>query len=264
MKQFILTNRKTVALAVVCVSLAAIAMSFQTIQFGPLQQFDTIAEVPDTIPSNSKDEQLNMKQFNELMEHLNVDMKKAIEEVKKVDMTKLNEEIKSSLKDIDAEKIKKQIDEALKQVDVASIQNEMNKALKQVEWDRINSEVKMALDNASKQIDHIDMKEINEQLAKARVQIEKAKEELKKIDLNKALKDAEKSVKEAEKYLQLQKEMFGEMEKDGLINTKEGFSIEYKNKQLYINDKLQPESVTGKYRKYIKGDSYKIKIQKEE
>ena len=29
--------------------------------------------------------------------------------------------------------------------------------------------------------------------------------------------------------------MFNEMEKDGLINQKDGFSIEFKDKDLYIN-----------------------------
>jgi len=264
MKQFILKNKTTVFITAICVTLATIAMSFQTIQFGPLQQFDTLTDVPDTIPTNTKEEQLNIKQFNELMEHLNIDMKKAMEEVKKVDVAKLNEEIKSSLKDIDAEKIKKQIDEAMKQVDIASIQNEMSKALKEVEWNKINTEVKMALDKAKEEISQIDMKEINEQLAGAKIQIEKAKAELKKIDLNKALKEAEKNVKEAEKNLQLQKEMFDEMEKDGLIDTKAGFSVEYKNKELFINGKRQPDAVTGKYRKYIKEDNYKITIKKDE
>lgn len=78
------------------------------------------------------------------------------------------------------------------------------------------------------------------------------------------MKEAEKNVKEAEKTLQLQKEMLEEMEKDGLINTKAGFSIEYKNKELFINENRQPESVTGKYKKYIKGEHYKITIKKED
>jgi len=57
--------------------------------------------------------------------------------------------------------------------------------------------------------------------------------------------------------------MFNEMEKDGLINSKEGFTIEYKNKDLYIDGKKQSEKTTGKYRKYFKQDHFKIRIDKE-
>jgi hypothetical protein len=56
--------------------------------------------------------------------------------------------------------------------------------------------------------------------------------------------------------------MFSEMEKEGLIDQKDGFSIELKNKALFINGKKQPEATYEKYRKYIKGDSFKIKISK--
>ncbi len=57
--------------------------------------------------------------------------------------------------------------------------------------------------------------------------------------------------------------MFNEMEKDGLINSKEGFTIEYKNKDLYIDGKKQSEKTTDKYRKYFKQDHFKIRIDKE-
>ena len=57
--------------------------------------------------------------------------------------------------------------------------------------------------------------------------------------------------------------MFNEMEADGLINTRDGFTIEYKDKDLFINGNKQPEKVTDKYRKYFKGDHFKITIDKE-
>lgn len=263
MKQFISNNKKIITAFAICLLIAGVSLSFQTIQYGPLQQFDSITDVPDTIPSDEHQEKLNIKQFNDLMETLNVDVKKAMEEVSKIDMSKINKELKESLKEIDAEKIKQQIDVALKQVDMAAIQNEMSKAMKEVEWSKISTDVKLALDKATNEIKHINMKEIDEQLSRAKIEIEKAKTELKKIDLSKAIKEAETGIKLAQKQLKAQKEMFAEMEKDGLINSKEGFSIEYKDKMLYINGKQQPDAVTEKYRQYIPGDHYKITIDKE-
>ena len=57
--------------------------------------------------------------------------------------------------------------------------------------------------------------------------------------------------------------MFTEMEQDGLINSKQGFNIEYKNKNLYINGAKQSEQVTSKYRKYFKDEHFEITIDKE-
>jgi hypothetical protein len=53
------------------------------------------------------------------------------------------------------------------------------------------------------------------------------------------------------------------MEKDGLISQKEGFTIEMKNKSLFVNGKKQPDATFEKYKKYIKGDSFKITISKD-
>ena len=56
-------------------------------------------------------------------------------------------------------------------------------------------------------------------------------------------------------------EMIYEMEKDGLLNTKEDYSIEYRSGELFINDKKQPQSVTDKYNKYFKKKNIAIKKQ---
>lgn len=44
---------------------------------------------------------------------------------------------------------------------------------------------------------------------------------------------------------------------------KAGFSIEYKDKELIINDIKQKPQITDKYRKYFTDDHFKIKISKE-
>jgi hypothetical protein len=69
---------------------------------------------------------------------------------------------------------------------------------------------------------------IEEELKKARVEIEKAKQELKEY---KAFEEG--------------------LEKDGLINKKENYTIEHKDGQLSINGKTQPQSVYNKYRSFL-------------
>ena len=70
-------------------------------------------------------------------------------------------------------------------------------------------------------------------------------------------------IDKAKEELRLTKEMFTEMEKDGLIDPKQGFTIEYKNKDLYIDGKKQSAKTTDKYRKYFKKDHFKMTIEKE-
>ena len=79
--------------------------------------------------------------------------------------------------------------------------------------------------------------------------MEKAKHEMDK---------AKEEMKTAKKELTDIKDMTNEMEKDGLINSKDGYSIEYKDKQLLINNKSNHRS-NDKYCKYFKGENFKIK-----
>ncbi len=98
---------------------------------------------------------------------------------------------------------------------------------------------------------------------KAKIEIEKSKQEIEKINFDEILKNANDGILKAKKELQLTKAMFNEMEKDGLISQKDGFTIELKNKSLIVNGKKQPDATFEKYKKYIKGDSFKITISKD-
>lgn len=264
MKAFIAKNKKIIAAAGICLLIAGITMSFQPLQFGPIQHYGSLSETPDTIPDKKeRHEKMTMKEYDEMMNNLTADMRKAFAEVKSIDAGKLAKEIEASLKELDAEKIKMQINKAMKEVDFAAIQKEVSSAMKEVEWAKISEEVKHSLNQAKKEMEHINMDAVNEQIEKAKAAMEKSKSALEKIDFDNILKEAGKNIEEAKQMLKLQKEMFSEMESDGLINPKDGFTIEYKDKTLYINGKKQPANVTGKYKRYIPGNDYKITIEKE-
>jgi len=98
---------------------------------------------------------------------------------------------------------------------------------------------------------------------KAELEIEKSKKDIKNIQVDEFMKTAKEGISKSIIELRLKKEMFTEMEKDGLIKPQEGFTIEYKDKNLFINGKKQNQATTDKYKKYIKGDSFKISIAKD-
>ena len=201
--------------------------------------------------------------YNKLMTDLNADVQKALEDIRLIDADKLSKEIAASLKDLDADKIKMELARSMKEVDFTAIEKELHEAMNNVQLDKINEEVKASLEQAKREMEKINMDVINKEIEKAKIEMEKSKNALEKIDFDKIMKEAGASIDKAKQILQLQKEFFTELEKDGLINPKDGFSIEYKNKSLYINGKKQSETVTDKYRHYIPDDHYKITIDKE-
>jgi esterase/lipase len=95
-----------------------------------------------------------------------------------------------------------------------------------------------------------------------KIEIEKIKEtdfskieaDLKKIkpEVEKSLKDAKKSIDKAKMELQEYKTFIDELEKDGLINKKENYSVEHQNGLFKINDKTQPAGVYNKYKSFLK------------
>ena len=125
------------------------------------------------------------------------------------------------------------------------------------------AKAKEEIEKAKIEIKSIDKDAIKKDLEKAKKDMEKAKLEIEKIDMDKIMAEAKAGIDEAKAELKLTKEMFNEMEKDGLINSKNGFTIEYKNKSLYIDGKKQGEKTTDKYRKYFKKENFKITIDKD-
>jgi hypothetical protein len=79
---------------------------------------------------------------------------------------------------------------------------------------------------------------MKETMEKARQEVDKAKDEVKGFQ-----------------------EMIYAMEKDGLLNTKEDYSIEFRKDELSINGKRQSAEIFNKYKKYFKKD--RLTIRKE-
>jgi hypothetical protein len=253
-----------VALAALLV-IGTVIMAFQNTTFGPIDKLDTLTELADTIPEKSKDAELkmSMKDFDQLLLQLDNESVQIKPTITGDDLKKIQNEITNSLSKVEFDKIKMSIDKALKEIDFAKIEKNVQSALNTIEWNKINNDAKNSLEDVKKEIDKIKMTEIKKEMEKAKFEIEKSKEEIKKINMSEIMKHACESVASAKASLYLKKEMFDKMEQEGLINKKDGFTIEFKDKTLFINGKKQPDSISQQYRHYFNGDSFKISISKE-
>ena len=270
MKQFILKNRKvTIGLATILL-IGGITMSFQDSPFLS-QKFSMPENFSDTLPEKNDKGNMKMKDFDKLIDQLDKTVLERVNgELKKIDLTSIQQSIENALKQVDMEKIMKDVELSIKNIDVDKIVSDVSASLKDIDLDKNSGEIKEAIEEARKEIENaraeikdINMDEIRKEMEKAKIEIERSKSTLKEIDIPKIMKEAQSGIDEAKIELKQTKAMFDEMEKDGLISSKDGFTIEYKEKDLYINGTKQSEKVTDKYRKYFKEDHFKMTIDKE-
>ncbi len=273
MKQFFLKYKKVLSGTIAILLIGGITMSFQdspfiNSQYPPVEEgYDCQKVCTDTVPEKDA---MKMKELDKLQEDLDRSLSQVTEELKKMDLAKIQREVEASLKAVDMDKIRKEIDMALKNIDMdkmlaqvtASLKN-INSEVKQVDVEKALAEARKEIEKARLELKDIDKDALNKELLNAKKEIEKARVEIDKIDVDKIINEAKAEINIAKDELKLTKEMFVEMEKDGLINAKKGFSVEYKNKELFIGGKKQPAGVTDKYRRYFKKDHFKMTIEKE-
>ncbi len=65
-----------------------------------------------------------------------------------------------------------------------------------------------------------------------------------------AMNNAKEGIEKAKQQLQQMKDFTDALAADGLIDKKKGYTIEWKNGNLYINGTQQPKNISDKYRKY--------------
>jgi hypothetical protein len=79
------------------------------------------------------------------------------------------------------------------------------------------------------------------------------KKELEAIgpDVEKAMKEAQVSIEKARKEITMYKNLVSALEKDGLIQKEESYTIEYNNGELTVNGKKLTAEQTLKYKAYL-------------
>jgi hypothetical protein len=271
MKQFIAKNKRAITGIAAAVLIGGTTLAFQDSPVVYLQDAYTQPDEPattcgtkDTLPPEKK---MTMKQLDELAANLDVEMKNVAEELKKINLEDIMKQVELSLKEVDMQKINADVQKSLASIDLQGIEKEIKDALKDVKWDKINAEVKQALEQAKTEMKKINTDEMKKAMEDARQSLDKAKLGLKQIDMDKIMANAKEGIDKAKAKLRSLKTMFTEMEKDGLIDTRVGFNVNFKDGSLFINGKKQPQEITDKYRKYIKEfdeDDFNISIDKEE
>lgn len=259
MKQFILNHKVFVVAAMLLTGL--IAMS----QDKPLESLGAQRPQDTTLPRSHK---LKLKELDRLAQELDMNMLHVREQIRDIDMDMIHKQVELSLEKIDIDKILKDVELTLKNIDLENLLADVKLQLDENEWKEKEGEIKKALENAHVELEKakleiksIDMDKIRRELEAAKQDLEKTRIELKNMDIDKITDDARKEIQSAKGELKLLKEMFMEMKKDGLVDSKGEYKIEYKNKELYINGKKQSQQITDKYRRYIKGEHFEITIE---
>ena len=266
MKQFILKNKKALAGATACLAIGIVTLSFQDSPFVH-SMMEKSTPLQDTVIVKKKKNSITMKEFDRLAENLDQEI---ANEISQIDFAKIEQEVLASLKEVDVDKIMKEVEASLKEINTEKILAEVRQELDNINFEKINEGTKEALDNAQKElvkaqeeIKKIDRETIKKEVENARHEVENSRKEYMKVDMEKILKEAQTGIEKAKQELKQLKMMFNEMEEDGLVNSRKGFHLEYKDKNLYIDGTRQPEQVTDKYRKYFKEDHFEITIEKE-
>ena len=262
---------------------------------GPKQQPAIANHSQDTIPTPkrnkvTREENYNrdldkeLQQLDRAKEQLEKakdqdwdDIERKVEEsMHKIDMQKIQQQVEEATRKIDYEKINRQVQEALSKIDFDKIQRDIEQSLEDVK--KVDKEaIKKEIENAKKQVkEAMEKEEWKEDMKKAQLEskeevkkamedvkkeMAKVKEEMKdqKFNFKKDMEKAKVELDNAKSELKDYQDMIYEMEKDGLLSTKEDYSIRYNDGELFINDKKQPESVTDKYKKYIRKKNIAIK-----
>lgn len=263
-------------------------------QSNPQQHQITGNPTQDTIPDKKRSKatrEAGDRDFDKELRQL----EKAGEEMKAKDWEKMQRDVEESIKRIDIEKIQQQAAEAVQRIDFEKVHKQIEESLSRIDFDKIQQQI----DESMARLEDIDKEEFKEQLQRAKQQVKEAmdkqnwKEDLQKVqmlnkdDMEKQMLKLRKDMEQLKEHMKQEKfnfkkemeraqadmakakeelkgyqEMVYAMEKDGLLNTREDYTIEYKDGELYVNDKKQPAETTNRYKKYFKKD--KITIKKED
>ncbi len=172
------------------------------------------------------------------MEQVQKEIAKAMKEIEKVDMGKIKMEMDKAMKEVDMEKIKSEVDKAIKEVDMEKIKREVEESVSKIDWDKMKAELE--------EVKNMNMEKVQDQMKEVEKQMEKIGPQIRK-EMEKAKGQIEKAKTEMNEY----KEFIDGLDKDGLINKKEDYTIQHKDGVLTVNGKKVSVGVYSKYRSFL-------------
>ena len=216
----------------------------------------------DTIPKKETREK-KIRDLDDVIDELNaidfkMDMEKMQKELnesmKKLDMKKIQLDMENAMRDVDFQKIQKEIEQSMAKIDFGNIEKEMAKAMKEFDATKIQKEVQESMQKIEwdkMKIEFDKVKEID--MKKMQLDMEKMQAELSKIgpEIEKSLENAKVEIEKAKVEMKEYKEFVDGLEKDGLINKKEQYTIKHDNGELFINSKKASDATYKKYKPFL-------------
>lgn len=222
-----------------------------------------------------------------------IDVDKTTKEaLEKIDWDGVSKTIAIALKNADAEmkesdaamavadKAMKEADKAMKEIDWESVHKQMNDANKKmiivskeakIEADEAMKKAKKAMKEIDWDAIHKQMKDADIKMKDAHIQMAMANERMKKIDMGdlQLLIDEDGTPGRKHKTMMVIgnggknthsdiDEMLEKMNKEGIIDRTQEYTIRKKGDELYINGQIQPASIYNKYYKYMDADNVNI------
>ncbi|NCI45697.1 hypothetical protein [Sediminibacterium soli] len=207
----------------------------------------------DTLPSKKHSDRNEFRSGD--LDHALQDIDRAMQQLNremKLDMGRMEKEIRTAMEEV-------------KKIDLEKIHTDLRASLKEIDWTKTRGEVDRAMRQAEQELKKVDMEQVKKNVEKAMEQVN-TEQLLSGIDFDKihqnvtdGMAHARTGLEKAKKELTLLKEFLGELEKDGLIDSKKAYKIEIKDREMYINGTRQSKEVNDKYRKYFKDEDYTIK-----
>ena len=177
------------------------------------------------------------KQINEATQNIRLNQEEIKAQIEKamqqVDAAKIQAQLQGALKEADAAQIKADVDKSIKEIDFFKIKTEINASIAKIDWDKLNEDLG--------KVKNIDMEKVEADLKKIKPEVEKS------------IKKARKNIENAKEELKAYKGLIDGLDKEGLINKKENYTIEYKKGTLTINGKKQPADLVTKYQNFLQG-----------
>src|SRR6185369_9514514 len=140
---------------------------------------------------------------------------------------------------VDMEKIRAEVNKVTNEIDAAKIEKELKESLASVDWEKMNKQME--------EMKKIDMSKLDADMKKMEIEMKGLGPKIQK-----EMENAKASIEKAKAEMQEYKSFVDGLEKDGLINTKDNYTIQHRNGELIINDKKQPADVYNKYGSFLK------------
>ena len=149
------------------------------------------------------------------------------------------------MREVDFSKMKADIEKAMKSIDLEKMKVDLNETIAKIDWEKMRKELEEIQKVDFSKIE-LEMKEAQEEMKKIQPMLEKELANV-KVEMEKAKVEIEKAKVEMKEY----KGFVDGLEKDGLINKKEEYTIKHEDGVLTINGKKASDQVYNKYKTFL-------------